>query len=421
MKIKRNIYNNIKGHLNKSEITLIVGPRQVGKTTLIKELQDELNSKGENTMFLNLDIEDDARILNSQSTFVEYLNLKFKKQKAYVFIDEIQRKVNAGLFFKGIYDMNLPYKFILTGSGSVELKEKISESLAGRKRVFEMFPISFIEFLNYKTNYEYKDNLDEFISLNSAKINEHFNTYLNFGGYPRIILTETLDEKREEMHEIYSSYLEKDIVNLLNVKKTEAFNKLVTLLSNDIGNKINISEISNTLGVDVKTVKEYIWYLEKTFIIKKLSPYFTNLRNELSKMPVYYFIDLGLRNFALNRFTQLNLDTEGGHLFENFILNTLIENYRNEYPQVNYWRSKSGAEVDFVLNLGSKIIPIEVKYSKFTKPKIGKSLYSFIDRYSPEKAFIVNLNYNEIVKHNHTDVVFVDYKELIAKKRTNVV
>src|SRR3990167_4947969 len=182
--IKRTVFNELKEHLKQKEMTLITGPRQAGKTTLMLMLKEFLDKGGEKTVFLNLDIESDKHFFDSQENLVRKIRLEIGKSKGYVFIDEIQRKENAGLFLKGIFDMNLPYKFILSGSGSLELKEKIHESLAGRKRIFELGTISFQEFVNFKTDYVYEDRVSEFMNLHAAKTRAFFEEYANFGGYP---------------------------------------------------------------------------------------------------------------------------------------------------------------------------------------------------------------------------------------------
>ncbi|MCL4279629.1 MAG: AAA family ATPase, partial [Ignavibacteriaceae bacterium] len=155
MLIKRLLYNEIKDHLRAKEISIIIGPRQVGKTTLMLELLNSLKDTGEKALFLNLDYENDKRFFENQDLLLSKIKLEIGND-GYVFIDEIQRKENAGIFIKGIYDLHLPYKFILSGSGSLELKEKIQESLVGRKRLFELLPVTFKEFVNYKTEYRYE-------------------------------------------------------------------------------------------------------------------------------------------------------------------------------------------------------------------------------------------------------------------------
>jgi len=160
--IKRTLLEPLTAHISQKEISFIVGPRQAGKTTIMYLLKDWLEKNGERTLFLNLDIESDKQFFDSQADLVRKIELELGKHKGYVFIDEIQRKEDAGIFLKGIYDMNLPYKYIVSGSGSVELKERIHESLTGRKRIFGLSTLSFEEFVNYRTDYRYEDKLHDF-------------------------------------------------------------------------------------------------------------------------------------------------------------------------------------------------------------------------------------------------------------------
>jgi uncharacterized protein len=416
MKIKRNIEKKVREHLIYPEITLLVGPRQVGKTTLISSIGNELKQSGEKVITFNLDFEDDFSQVSSQQELLRRLKLEFGSQKGYVFIDEVQRKENAGLFFKGIYDLNLPYKFILTGSGSVELKEKISESLSGRKQIFEMHPVSFLEFLDFRTNYEYSDRLNIFLQNNDSRLHPIFQEYLEFGGYPRVILAETLVRKREEMQEIYNSYLDKDIVQLLRVQKTDSFSKLLMIIATQIGQGVNIDELSNTIGIDSETVKNYLWYLEKTFILRICRPYFTNQRSELSKTPVYYFEDIGMRNYVQNRFAHFDMTVNGGHLFENFIFNHLVNKYSAFSPSINYWRTKDGAEVDFIFKVGETLIPIEVKYKNLNKPLVGKSMYNFVEKYNPKKSYVVNLHFEGRVTLEEKNIDIIPYNKFLGEE-----
>jgi len=200
--IKREIVKELRQHLQKPEITFLVGPRQAGKTTILRILENELKAQGKKTLFLNLDIEEDKMHFSSQSSLLKKIELEIGKE-GFVFIDEIQRKEDAGVFLKGIYDMGLPYKFIVSGSGSVELKERLHESLAGRKRLFEISTLSFEEFVNFKTDYRYEMNLETFFDLEKAKTLSLLNEYLHFGGYPRVVLEDQLKEKRLTISEIY--------------------------------------------------------------------------------------------------------------------------------------------------------------------------------------------------------------------------
>ncbi len=163
--IERTIFTELVSHLSAKEITLLVGARQVVKTTLMQALQRQLQEQGKRTLFLNLDYETDAAHFSSQETLLNKIRLEIGVEPGYVFIDEIQRKSDAGLFLKGIYDRQTPYKFIVSGSGSLELKERIHESLAGRKRIFELLPVSFSEFMHFKTGYRYKSTWREYLAI----------------------------------------------------------------------------------------------------------------------------------------------------------------------------------------------------------------------------------------------------------------
>ncbi|OQX85650.1 MAG: ATPase [Candidatus Omnitrophica bacterium 4484_70.2] len=387
--IERSLFLELRSHLSKKEISFIVGPRQAGKTTLMLFLKDYLEKKGEKTLFLNLDIEVDREYFSSQERLIKKIELELGKKRGFVFIDEIQRKQDAGLFLKGIYDMGLPYKFIVSGSGSVELKEKIHESLMGRKRIFELSTLSFEEFVDFKTQYKYKNRLLEFFAVEKDKTELLLEEYLNFGGYPRPVLEEELDEKQKLMSEIYQSYIERDIFYLLRINKTDAFTNLLKLISAQAGNIVHFSELSSTLGISVKTVKDYLWYMEKTFVIQRINPYFKNIRKEITKSPVYYFYDIGLRNFAIGDFGRLK---DVGFVFQNFIYNLLKEKLRSSSAKIYFWRTKDKAEVDFVVDLGREVIPIEVKYKKMKFPELTRSLKSFIEKYTPQKAVVVNLS-----------------------------
>lgn len=413
--IKRKLFTHIQDHLQNKEITLITGPRQAGKTTLMRQLEDDLKKKGERTLFLDLDKEQDKPFFDSQERLIQRVRYEIGEELGYVFIDEIQRKENAGLFLKGIYDMNLPYKFIVSGSGSLELKEKIHESLAGRKRVFELSTLSFEEFVNFKTEYKHINpgnsfkELATFFDLFKELAFQYLEEYLNFGGYPRVVLETEISQKQAAIDEIYRSYLEKDISYLLNIQKTESLTQLVRILAAQTGNLVNVSELSNTIGIAVQTIKDYLWYLEKTFIIQRVPPYFKNIRKEITKASTYHFVDLGLKNYATNQFGNALGTSSAGLLFENFVYNSLKEGIYLSPTTIHFWRTKDKAEVDFVINTGQSVIPVEVKYSVFKQPETTRSFKSFLEKYKPEKAFIVHLGEHMEGRFGDTKIFFIPF------------
>lgn len=413
MPIKRYIFEELAAHLPKKEISLIVGPRQAGKTTLMLQLQDYLKKKNEDTLFLSLDFEADMPHFISQNSLLDRIRLEFGKKNGYVFIDEIQRKENAGIFLKGLYDMQTPFKFIVSGSGSVELKEKVHESLAGRKRMFELHTVSLKEFINYKTGYTYENRLDEYFRIKKTEGLSLLMEYLNFGGYPRVILEDTLKEKLKITDEIYSSYIEKDISYLLRVERIDAFGNLIRLLAGQIGNLININELSSTLGISVQTVKNYLTYAEKTFVVKRVTPYHRNIRKEISKSPVLYFNDLGLRNFSSGQFGRHTIFSEMGFLFQNLVYRLLIEKTKDNGSTLHFWRTKDRAEVDFIIDKGIEVIPVEVKCKEMKNKAIARSLRGFISKYSPKEAWVVNIGLKDEEMIGETKIKFFPVFDLI--------
>ena len=206
--IKRHIFKEIKEHLKKKEITLLIGPRQAGKTSLMKALMRDAEEKQTKTLFLSLDIDENKPYLENQMRLVEKIKLHMGTSGGIVFLDEIQRKKDAGLFLKGLYDMDLPYKFVVSGSGSLELKEQIHESLVGRKRVFEVTTLSFVEFVHYKTAYAYEEKLEDLFGPN-PKNTSITQGICNVWRISRVVASSTIQEKTAEIAEIYQSYLEK--------------------------------------------------------------------------------------------------------------------------------------------------------------------------------------------------------------------
>ncbi len=415
MEIKRDIAPILKDHLDRKEITLIVGARQAGKTTLMKELKNVIDSRGDKSLFLSLDLSDDRTHFESQSGLLAKIRLELGVQdsgRGYIFIDEIQRRQDAGVFLKGIYDLDLPYKFIVTGSGSLELKEKIHESLAGRKREFEISTCSFTEFLNYRTGYRYENRLDEFFCVEKKAIAAVMLEYLNFGGYPRVVLEEKANDKRAAIDEIFSSYIDRDIVGFLNIDKKESYANMIRLLSSNIGGLVNHSRISAMLSIAQPTLKDYLWYAEKTFIVRKIPPFFKNATKEISKAPQFYFQDLGMRNFVAGLFGHIMAPYEHGFLFQNFVFTILREALRGTGAKLHFWRSKDHAEVDFVIDYGKTPVPVEVKCQNLKNPDIAPSLRSFIEKHKPSEAYVVNLSLDESRIIKETDVHFIPWQNL---------
>lgn len=391
--VERTVKNALIEHLKEKEITMLLGPRQVGKTTLLNVLSSHLleqNTLQGNIFYFNLDIITDLEFFKSQDAVIDFIKDRtIGNNFIYFFIDEIQRIENAGIFIKGIYDLGLPVKFIVSGSSSLEIKKKLQESLTGRKKVFLILPFSFEEFLNFNDS-ELRKTLSEKKYLTSDEDYEarkYLNEYILFGGYPRIVIEKNKEKKKELLKEIYSSYIEKDIESFLKVQDLMSFSNLVKLLAVQNGGLFNSNQISKTLNINQRTLINYVYYLEQTFIIRRLTPFFTNAKKEIIRMPKNYFIDTGIRNFSADDFSDLEKRKDKGELLENFVLNEIsLKTKLSE--KISFWRNKSGQEVDFIVQKGEKIIPMEIKYQN-NNLKISRSFNSFLENYAINESYII--------------------------------
>lgn len=416
----RKVLPLLKKHLKEKEITVILGPRQVGKTTLMKLLQkhliEEKKVREQEIFFFNLDLISDWEFLESQEIFVNFLRERISgKNLVYVFIDEVQRIPNAGLFLKGVYDLGLPAKFIVSGSSSLELKKKIQEPLTGRKQLFYVYPFSFEEYLDFSDPglKETVAGSKKMLAEEKFRIDKYLESYILYGGYPRVVVESGSERKKEILQEIYQSYLEKDIVGFLGVKDVISFSNLVRLLAIQNGKLLNIHQLSKTLNLNQRTAEKFLYYLEQTFVVRKISPFFTNAKKELVKMPKVYFVDMGIRNFALSDFSGLDARSDRGELLENFVLRELEQKIKLA-EKINFWRSKGDAEVDFVIRSGTKTVPVEVK-TKQDNLKIGVSFENFLAMYAVKKGYIFFKEGMEGKNNlNGSEINFIDSRRIFS-------
>lgn len=420
--INRNILPDIIKWLTEKEIIVLLGARQVGKTTIIFQLinhilmqTSSLFEEKSEIHYLNLDFPQDKKKLSDD--YIIKLAAKNKKKKI-IFIDEVQRQENSGLFLKYLYDLNLPIKLVVSGSSALELKSKVSEALTGRKVIFNISAFSILEIIDsivYQEKnktadiiFSHKDNDSDLTVL----FKKAFEVFTEYGSYPSIVLSSDNEKRFLRLKEIFTSYMEKDIKKFLEIKNENAFTRLITLLSASSGSLINMDEISNTLSIHQVTLDNYFYYLEQTFIIDRVRPFFKNIRKEIIKSPKVYFNDIGLRNFAINNFNKLDIREDKGFVFENFVYLILKEKLGSSY-KINFWRTKAGAEVDFIILKDLKPIPIEAKAKYFKKPAITQSMRSFINTYKPDLAFVINFNLNEEIKINNCLLRFINAESFV--------
>ena len=313
-------------------------------------------------------------------------------------------------------------KFIVTGSSSLKIKE-IASFLVGRAIFFNLYPFSFAEFLSYKDEKIYrlwkqKNHLLQAFLKNKIKtvakqnwifeneMERYFDEYITYGGYPAIA-TSRKKFKEERLRALVDTYIEKDIIGYLQVGNFLDFKRLVRILALQVGNLVNFSSLQTDTRSSYREIKRFIGFMENTFILKLLNPYYVNKISEIKKSPKVYFLDLGLRNSLVSDFRSINLRPDKGGLVENFIFNNL--HYQKAVNNLRFWRTKQGAEVDFVLKnkTTGAITAIEVKYQPLVKPTLTHSLTSFLKKYHPEKIVVFNKNLFETKKYGQTTVLFI--------------
>lgn len=410
--IQRTIFQQLCDHLPYPEITLITGSRQVGKSTLMHMLEDKLRQERKPTLFLQLDKEEDSEFFVSQRALIDRFQQEFGTERGYLFIDEIQLKQDAGLFIKGIYDQGLKVKFILSGSGSLELRAKIQESMAGRKRVFEVMPLSFFEFADYRFGYSCSGSLGYTLMKDLDRALLLLNEYLNFGGYPRVVLSTTEAERFEAINEIYHAYLEKDIHPLIQGHGPEVYSRLIRILAAQTGEMVNLSTLANETQTSLPTIRKYLWYAERTFFLKMIPPLYGNKIKEITKSPIVYFLDPGMRNLAIRMFGNIHNHRDHGFIFQNLICITLLDVLQRHIYDLHFWRTTNKAEVDFVIERYENPLPVEVKYKAMKTPEITRSLRSFLAHYHPTDAWVINLTLEDRLKIDDTTVHFIPFFNL---------
>lgn len=348
MKISR-IYDKIEDFLEPSEVLVIYGPRQVGKTTLVKDFlaRTEMKWRYENG--------DDTRIQELGALDFNAIQ-EFAKGYDIIAFDEAQRIPSIGMVLKIIVD-NVPgIRLIATGSSSFELAGQIGEPLTGRKRTLPLFPISQLELGKTLNDFDLKEKLEQ---------------QLIYGNYPKVMTRKTNNLKREAAEEIAHSYLLKDILELEKVKSSKILLDLLRLLAFQIGNEVSLSELAQKIGIDTKTVARYLDLFEKSFVLLNVRGYSGNLRDEITQKSKYYFYDNGIRNALIANFNELPLRNDIGALWENFIFMERLKkrSYENISANVYFWRTWQQQEVDIVEERGGKLFGYEVKYAD-KKPKI---------------------------------------------------
>jgi len=369
--IDRTLLHKIKSKIGRGKAIMIIGPRQVGKTTLITQLLKNTDYK-----FFDGDDPVIREVLNTPNT--EEIRTLLGGKKV-VFIDEAQRINNIGLTMKIIIDQFKDVQLWISGSSSFSLFNELNEPLTGRKWEYELFPISWEE-LEGKIGY-----LEAKMQLKNRLI---------FGMYPDVI--NNPGEEVEILSTLVNSYLYKDILSYSGIKKPEVLNKLIRALALQVGSEVNYNELSRLVGIDKNTIEKYITVLEQGYVIFRLNSFSRNMRNEIKKGKKIYFYDNGVRNTVIKSMNELEFRADVGALWENFLVSERIKQnkYKLQMASSYFWRTTQQQEIDYVEEVNMKLFAYEFKWNLKSKAKIPKT---FTKQYEAENKVISQENFREFV------------------------
>ncbi len=369
---KRSISNDVEQKIGGGKAIVITGARQVGKTTLIQKL---LSHKKH--LFLDGDDPTVRSLLSNANT--EQLKSLIGNENI-VFIDEGQRIENIGLTLKLITDQFKHVQLIVSGSSAFQLSNNLNKPLTGRKWEYTLLPISWEEYENH---------------LGFLKAQQQLENRLLYGFYPDVI--NNSGQEKDILNQLTNSYLYRDILSMAEIRKPEVLEKLVQALALQVGNEVSDNELSQIVGVDKNTISKYIEILCQSYVIFKLGSFSGNLRNEIKRNKKIYFYDNGIRNTIIGNFNALELRTDKGALWENFLIAERLKQhiYKSTYTKIYFWRTKQQQEVDLVEENSGKISGYEFKWNPKKLVKLPKT---FTNNYKASGKLISTENFREFVK-----------------------
>lgn len=374
---ERKIYTLLEEHLSTRQVTVITGMRRTGKSTLLKELLK--NIRTDNKLLIDLEKLDNRDLFNERNYenivyLLQQRGIDFKK-KSYIALDEIQLVPKIVSVLKYMYD-EYDIKFILTGSSSFYMKNYFSESLSGRKKIFELNTLSFSEMLIFNEVPHINDSpFDKsFSNIEYERLKYYYELYIEYGGFPEVVLEEKNSNKKDILRDIIDSYINVDIKTISDVKNVQNIFNLIKTLSSRVGNRMDFSKLSSILGISRPTLYNYIYLLEQSFLISLVPVFANNPDREIVKAKKLYFNDTGIVSLFEN--------AGSGAKFENCLFNQL-----RQLGALNYYATKSGKEIDFILNqeigIEAKETPTErdLKQIQTTSQKAGVKKYRLVGRF----------------------------------------
>lgn len=396
MEILRDAYKKLTGEMADKAVSIIAGPRQVGKTFLLKKLMREAEIAGKKTAYYNLELPGELRLFNGTDEQV-YDRLVSSGQA--IFIDEFHYMKNASKIFKAVYDSDKQVKICASGSSALEIHKHLKESLAGRRWLTRLLPFSYSEFLG---------------KFGGKHSNAAFNEYAAYGGSPGLLKQPGPDKKIALLNEIYETYIQKDVKSLIKEENIRAFNSLFYLLAENQGSLISENSLSREVGLTAATISRYLSILEKTYVCHTVCSYARKLGNELKKSKKVYLYDLGVRNAVLRDFSPYATRQDKGAVGETFVLLQLMSVIKPNM-EIRFWRNKRGDEIDFVLLKNRKPFLIEVK-SSLRSAEIPKAFTLFIKNY-PETAggMVISGNFSAKLSLLGKDIRFSTYGDFLPQ------
>jgi predicted AAA+ superfamily ATPase len=396
MKIDRIILGNIKKELHKREISILLGPRQVGKTFLLKEMKSLAEAEGFKTQYYNLELPSDIMLFNkSDSEIFDMLT----GRAGVIFIDEFHYLKNASKLFKAVYDSGKKIKIFCSGSSSVEIHKHLRESLTGRRMISVIYPLVFTEFSKKYKSYSF---------------NKIFKEYIMFGGLPGLVHLKKEQDKIRLLNDILETYIQKDIKSLIKEENIRAFNNLLYLLAENQGSLISVNSLANEVGLTAVTVDRHLTIMDNTYVTYSLSSYSKNIGNELKKSRKIYLYDQGIRNAILKDFSISDERPDKGVLHETFVLHQLKSIITPEID-LKFWRNKAGLEIDFVLLKNRKPLLIEVK-SELSQPGIPPAMKIFIKKYKETQAgIVISSHYKDMVMFEDKKIYFETFESFMER------
>jgi len=378
MYVERNIESDILKNIKNDYILLILGARQTGKTTILKRIFKDLEDQYI-CSFINLENIEYKRLLNEHpKNLNKIIQQNSTRKKHIVFIDEIQYLKDPSNFLKFHYDENKEsIKLIVAGSSAFYINKKFKDSLTGRKKIFYLRTLNFIEFLRFKNenkilNIVLSDKSIPF--LFKDKLEQLFMEYIIFGAYPRVVLENDYKEKKDILENMSFDYIKKDIFDA-NIQNEEKYFDLFKILAHQCGQLVNLNELANCLNLSQPTIEKYLYVMQKSFHIALIKPFYKNIRKELTKMKKVYFYDLGLRNQLVSNFDNIEIREDKGMLLENIFFREVL--FKEKLDNIKYWRTINKNEVDFIIN------EKEAFEIKFSEKNIKKTKYKIFQKNFP--------------------------------------